>query len=43
MFCAILHRLAPLGVAATAKSETVYKGEEIYDHTPLTIGYGATL
>jgi exodeoxyribonuclease-3 len=35
--------LATPGVAATAKSESVYKGERFSDHAPLTIGYGFAL
>ena len=35
--------LATPGVAATANSESVYKGERFSDHTPLTIGYDFAL
>jgi exodeoxyribonuclease-3 len=37
------YHLATPGVAATAKSESVYKGEKFSDHAPLTIGYDFAL
>jgi exodeoxyribonuclease-3 len=37
------YHLATPGVAATARSESVYKGEKFSDHAPLTIGYDFAL
>jgi exodeoxyribonuclease-3 len=39
VYRAINYHLATNGLAATAKSASIYKGEKFSDHAPLTIAY----
>ncbi len=42
-FCAIIYQLATDGLAATARTASIYKDEKFSDHAPLTISYDFTL
>jgi exodeoxyribonuclease-3 len=39
VFCRIDHHLATPGIAATAKSESIYLAQRFSDHAPLIIDY----
>ncbi len=43
VFCRIDYHLATPGIAATARSASVYKDEKFSDHAPLTVDYDFTL
>jgi len=42
-FCAIIYQLATDGLAATARTASIYKAKKFSDHAPLTIGYDLNL
>ena len=39
VFCRTDYHLATPALAATARTESIYKGEKFSDHAPLTIEY----
>jgi exodeoxyribonuclease-3 len=42
-YVAIFYQIATLGIAAKARSASVFKAERFSDHAPLIVDYDATI